>query len=801
MSSFPIPERAIQEIGWTLVHFLWQGTVVAALFACARVVFRDARTRYAAGCISLLLMAALPILTLQTQDLRPDSAVSWSPLPIVAPERGDASPSPNSEIPDLYGTIPPIHSISTNPVVWPPVRRFLQDHMTAIVTGYLVGVAILLLRLIGGCVVTGRMRRTGIKPMPEPWTSRIKELTHQLGLGSQVRVLLSSLANVPMVVGVLRPVVLVPTATLLGLTRDELESILVHEFAHIRRYDNVVNILQRVVEVFFFYHPAVWWVSECVRAEREHCCDDVAAAFADKRLYAGALAELEAVRRPYIAATASTQTSLQGRITRLLSPDRRGDSGAPDAMSSLAAAGLALAAALLLVFSVPLHSTELDEIIEGLKRSEASLRTFSGTEVIDMVLYKKGTGAEQSPAEEIKEVETEFTYDLAQKRYRKHTTFTAGIHIHPPSPGLTDSSRLTVFDGDTLMTANSERVRVQTGGFARMAFAGGIWSAVFASGDLTWGEILSTSRAELVDTPDEMPGIRSVRVSMEDHILPAGVNVPSEVILNLDAARGYRPVRVLGLSEQGDTIGDVRNTWEDDGSGIWIPVRSEVDTKLDARAPYSRARATLRYVEVRANPPVSDSLFTVDTKGKTVIRPPPFENRDGLLVQKRTPEHERPKARSAKAPSRAAAFRDHRIRLYPARFANHSAADSLLSGAQWELVPREGQRRDIIVDTKSPIFTERQIFLASGSRHQRNDPDGTVHKGPPMLTIELDNEGTERLVTYTSRPDNIGQPVAMQYNGRWVAFPSLRNPMRDGRTVFFGLTEEEVAAIVEAYGE
>jgi uncharacterized protein (TIGR03435 family) len=130
--------------------------------------------------------------------------------------------------------------------------------------------------------------------------------------------------QVPTVVGWLRPVVLVPVGALGGLPAEHLEALLLHELAHIRRHDYLVNILQSVAEALLFYHPAVWWVSGHIRAERELCCDDVAVAVSgDALTYARALAQLESYRPAHIsAAVAANGASLPDRIARLLGLSR-----------------------------------------------------------------------------------------------------------------------------------------------------------------------------------------------------------------------------------------------------------------------------------------------------------------------------------------------------------------------------------------------------------------------------------------------------------------------------------------------
>jgi beta-lactamase regulating signal transducer with metallopeptidase domain len=136
--------------------------------------------------------------------------------------------------------------------------------------------------------------------------------------------LVSSLVEVPVVVGWFRPVVLMPVGALTGLAPEHIEALLAHELAHIRRHDYLVNVLQSVVEAVLFYHPAIWWVSNQIRKERELCCDDLAvAASGDALTYVRALADLESCRPTHVrAAIAANGGSLLHRIRRLADPSQ-----------------------------------------------------------------------------------------------------------------------------------------------------------------------------------------------------------------------------------------------------------------------------------------------------------------------------------------------------------------------------------------------------------------------------------------------------------------------------------------------
>ncbi len=168
---------------------------------------------------------------------------------------------------------------------------------------------------------------------------RLGDLRRRLLISRPIRLLKSALVEVPTVVGWLRPVILLPASSLAGLTPGQLDAILVHELAHVRRFDYLVNIFQCLIETVMFYHPVIWWISRCIRDEREHCCDDLVVKVCGNRVaYARALATLEGLRveMPQLAFAASGG-SLLNRVRRLL-----GATGSEESMSFRQIGGLAL---------------------------------------------------------------------------------------------------------------------------------------------------------------------------------------------------------------------------------------------------------------------------------------------------------------------------------------------------------------------------------------------------------------------------------------------------------------------------
>jgi len=287
-------------LGWTLVHALWQCAAVAAVaWAGFRILrTRGAQARYLLGCLALGLMLALPVATLFGL---------WG-----GPSAGAGS----------SGTEPAILFVQS---MEPLEQTGLRPWLPWVIAAWVAGVFVMTLRLAGGWLWIQRLRWVQTEPVEPRWQASLTRLAGQLGIRRSLRLLQSGAVEVPMVLGWLRPVILVPMAIFTAMEPRALEAILAHELAHIRRHDYFVNLLQSAVEVLLFFHPAVWWLSAQVRAERENCCDDTAIALCgDPLFYARALAALEDLRpalqpNPSLA-LAATGGTLMNRIRRILAP-------------------------------------------------------------------------------------------------------------------------------------------------------------------------------------------------------------------------------------------------------------------------------------------------------------------------------------------------------------------------------------------------------------------------------------------------------------------------------------------------
>jgi beta-lactamase regulating signal transducer with metallopeptidase domain len=289
-------------LGWTLLHFLWQGALIAGLLAAALALLRQAgsRARYAASCAAILLMlisAVATFLSLRFAGALPDHAAPrLVKAAISIPMRGidvNASADTGTEI---------------------------AGYLPALVWAWLAGVVAFGIRSIGGWALAVRFARSHTSRADAVWEERLAALAKRLRISKPVRLAISGLAQVPAVVGWLRPIVLVPASVFTGLAPEQIDALLAHELAHVRRHDYLINLLQTAAETLFFYHPAVWWVSRKIREERENCCDDLAVEICGSKIaYVRALTDLEQTRRttPRLA-MAADGGSLLKRAQRLL---------------------------------------------------------------------------------------------------------------------------------------------------------------------------------------------------------------------------------------------------------------------------------------------------------------------------------------------------------------------------------------------------------------------------------------------------------------------------------------------------
>lgn len=359
------------RLGWTVLHSIWQGTVIAAVLA-AILSFIPRRFAQARYLVSLIALAAVFGSAVMTFEL-----VAGAPSERAVRSTQIAQPSePDSLTADSPIRLSAISKAAGKPTLLPGLQSFLwraagrlKAALPVIAQLWAMGVLALCCRNLGGWIAAQRLRVIGVHPPDESIRRSALVMAGGLGLRRHVRVLISSIVQTPMVIGWLRPVLLLPAALATGLAPTQIECLLAHELAHIRRHDYLINLLQVLAETLLFYHPAVWWVSRQVRLERERCCDEIAASLIDDRCtYAGslaALAESPVGARIALAARGSNGGELLRRVRTVL----RLEEAAPKRVAPLAIA------ACLLLFALTIRVSLVRAEPAALVQSAASTTT------------------------------------------------------------------------------------------------------------------------------------------------------------------------------------------------------------------------------------------------------------------------------------------------------------------------------------------------------------------------------------------------------------------------------------------
>jgi beta-lactamase regulating signal transducer with metallopeptidase domain len=316
------PARVGAAIAIMLVQSLWQGALIAGVFAVAARLSRGAppAVRYWMGCAALLSIVIAAVASFLLAYDSAGGAAAPQALPAIALRYAPGAPLPLAS----------------------PARLSAASVLALF---WIAGVTAMLARLLGGWLrLRGVLRRSA--PAPESFCIAVFAIARSLGVRAAVRVAASSEVAVPMVIGALRPVILIPLSLAARVPVSVIEPILAHELAHVRRHDFLVNLLQSVAETLLFYHPAVWWISRSIRVEREYCCDDMAVGLTrDPLSYARALVALEAdrpAREGEGLSVLSTGGPFMARIHRLIHRPRHVSPGAYRA-ASLRACGALLA--------------------------------------------------------------------------------------------------------------------------------------------------------------------------------------------------------------------------------------------------------------------------------------------------------------------------------------------------------------------------------------------------------------------------------------------------------------------------
>ena len=303
-----IPENISSALGWTLIHSLWQGVGILVVFSVLRYIFKTSHSRYwqGIGALSLQLVSAVVTFFMVYE---PASALN---------------PSGNTQT--FSGFL--VQTYQGSQLLAPvklsfiqQAEAFLRNNLDSFVLFWFIGATLLLMRLSVGFVYVQQLKVQQISPIGDDIQLLMDNLLKKINMAAPIKLLESAKATVPMTIGWLKPIVLLPIGMATGLTMKQLEAVLAHELAHIKRYDYLINIFQSFVEILFFYHPATWWISGKVRDERENCCDDFAVDICgDRLILAKALTQVATFQhQPRLAmAFGAKRQTFMDRIKRIV---------------------------------------------------------------------------------------------------------------------------------------------------------------------------------------------------------------------------------------------------------------------------------------------------------------------------------------------------------------------------------------------------------------------------------------------------------------------------------------------------
>ncbi|HSC38231.1 MAG TPA: M56 family metallopeptidase, partial [Chitinophagaceae bacterium] len=273
---FPEQDALVQALGWTLLHSLWQGLLLALVAGLVMLLTKNVRAgaRYIMLVLLMGLFLAAATGTFIHEIRLPAPALlstvgrQQSTIPATVYEEG---PAGNALLPALTDNITTGHNRFTDEVI-----TYFNTHAPLIVLVWFIIFSARFVKLLAGLLQVQRLRHHKTNTLSGYWTQRVQNMAESLRIRRRLQLLESAMVQVPVVMGVFKPVILIPLGLITHLPAQQVEAILWHELGHIKRKDYLVNLLQSFAETIFFFNPAILWISSLVREERENCCDDIA---------------------------------------------------------------------------------------------------------------------------------------------------------------------------------------------------------------------------------------------------------------------------------------------------------------------------------------------------------------------------------------------------------------------------------------------------------------------------------------------------------------------------------------------
>lgn len=304
-----LPNNLLEAIGWGIIHSLWQGLIIALLLGVILLLLRrsSASIRYWLSSFSIVLMLVLFFGTViyLKHDLQKETPGQQLSRNVINNTTSESVLLPTGFSPDKQTFLGELSD-------------YFKSNMPLIVGLWFIGIIFFGLRFMGGIIYIQRLKYYYQQAVPEYWLNKLNNIKKSLGIRKNIRFCESGLASAPMIIGYFSPVILFPMGILSNIPVNQVEAILAHELAHIKRKDSLINILQSIIEVLMFYHPAVWWISSIMRTEREVLCDDAALNISEDSItYIKALASLEEIKHNSPAFALSILGNKKKLLTRI----------------------------------------------------------------------------------------------------------------------------------------------------------------------------------------------------------------------------------------------------------------------------------------------------------------------------------------------------------------------------------------------------------------------------------------------------------------------------------------------------
>jgi bla regulator protein blaR1 len=309
-----LPENLIYSIGWTIIHSFWQGILIALLLLAFFTLVKTSaavKAKFSAIALGLMVFSFLITFSIELNYYGRQDRASTSLQTITANENLSTFSNGNKNE----------ENISSEFILGGEIKHLLINNFSLLTFIWFAGFIFFTLRFLGGFYLTKKLKYSGTSFVPPSWQNRVNSLRYKLKISRTVRLLESVKVTAPVVIGYVKPVILIPVGMLTGLPGKQVEAIVAHELAHIYRNDYLINIIQSLAEIILFYHPAAWWISHRIRMERENSCDDIAVSIcSDTLTFAKALMNLEEVKMKnrQLVLGVKNNSSLVGRIKRIL---------------------------------------------------------------------------------------------------------------------------------------------------------------------------------------------------------------------------------------------------------------------------------------------------------------------------------------------------------------------------------------------------------------------------------------------------------------------------------------------------